>query len=263
MRLNQLQQGFLEALLTATSPAKAAAAGHALGIRGGEFAAAERLSIYRNNLRENFLQLLQREYPAIQALAGVDYFRQTALQYLAAYPSRSGDLLHAGAAFPEFLRGLLGSSEYAYFADVAALEWALQQAMIAADDARSFDAAALADLSLEQTASVRLELHPAVRLVCSEFPIVSIWQAHQPGAPADLTIDLSRGGENALLYRPERRTAVASIDHARANFVAQIVQSAPFGVAADAALAADPDCDLGAILRQLIAQRVLVAWHLA
>ena len=259
MPLAAQQSSFMRALLaTADEPTTVLA-----DIHGGVFSPAERLSIYRNNLRENFLKVLELEFPVIKKLVGDDFFRQTARQYLAHAPSRSGDLLHCGRQFPQFLREQFGNGDYAYLPDVAALEWAYQEAMIAADDTQVFDLAGLANIAPDDYDQLTLQPHPAMRLLRSPWPIVAIWNANQPGAAVDIQIDVSRGGENALLTRPLRSTGIATVSPGAAAFLQATLERVALGAALASALNADPDFDLQSALGPWIENRVFVSWLLA
>src|SRR5215472_12071206 len=123
-------------------------------IRADGIAAELRLGIYRNNLQEGFAKTLALEFPVVRRLAGEDYFRQLALSFLAHHPSRSGDLHHVGAPFAAFLRGQFAGTAYEYFADVAALEWARQECLVAEDD-EALDANALQAVPPHGYASLR------------------------------------------------------------------------------------------------------------
>jgi hypothetical protein len=257
--LGAQQKSLIDALL-----AEHAGASTALSdIRGGTFSPEERLNIYRNNLRENFLKVLELEFPVVQRLVGADYFRQTARQFLQQSPSRSGDLFHCGRAFPHYLRHQFADSDYAYLPDVAALEWSYQEAMIAADDPQVFDLAALARLEQDSYDRLRLQAHPALRLVRSPYPIVAIWAANQPDAPGDATIDIGRGGDNGLVTRALRSTQIAAIGAGAATFLGAVLEQQPLGVALEAALAADPAFDVESALGPWIQARVFVSWSLA
>ncbi len=67
---------------------------------------AERLDIYRNNLREGFVKALALGFPVIERLVGAEYFHQLAIELLRAHPSRSGNLHHGGQA----VRALAGET---------------------------------------------------------------------------------------------------------------------------------------------------------
>ncbi len=231
-------------------------------IHGGVFSPEERLNIYRNNLRENFLKVLELEFPVVQRLVGADYFRQTARQFLLHAPSRSGDLFHCGRRFPEYLRQQFAASDYAYLPDVAALEWAYQEAMIAADDQQAFDLAALARLDQDSYDRLRLHPHPALRLVRSPYPIVAIWAANQPDSASDATLDLGRGGENALITRALRSSRIDAIATGAAVFLQGLLDHRPLGLALEAALDTDPGFELEAALGPWIQGRVFVSWSL-
>lgn len=254
LALQQLR--FLDALLVAAPDDRVSL----LGIKPGNFTAAERVAIYRNNLRENFCGLLDLEFPVVRQLVGADYFRQTALQYLVAAPSRSGDLFHAGRELPSFLRRQFPTGEFAYLSDVAALEWALQEAVAAADDARVFDVPGLSAVPADRLEQLQFELHPACRIVRSRFPIVQIWQAHQQDTNNMGTIDLASGGENALLARPARSTRVETISDGAAACLAAIADGELLGISVEAALAADSNFDLQKCLPQWLQRGVLAAW---
>src|SRR5687767_12211002 len=92
-----------------------------------------RLRIYRNNTRESFLGILSAAYPVLRSLVGDDYFRQMIFEYRERFPSPSGNVHHAGERVAEFLTSRYEGTQYRYFADVARLEWALQEALIAAE----------------------------------------------------------------------------------------------------------------------------------
>jgi len=65
--------------------------------------AAARLGVYRNNLREGFIKALALEFPVVEKLVGIEFFRRTALDFQLQNPSQSGDLTHVGAPFPQIV----------------------------------------------------------------------------------------------------------------------------------------------------------------
>src|SRR3954453_14142785 len=58
-------------------------------VRDDGMSASARLGIYRNNLREGFIKALALGFPVIERLGGTDYFRQLALEFMSAHPSRA------------------------------------------------------------------------------------------------------------------------------------------------------------------------------
>jgi hypothetical protein len=128
--LRELQRAFAEAVLFDHSE-------HAVALLEGQntdgIAPAERIGIYRNNCRIGFAATLAAEFPVVQQLGGADWFEQTARQYQQHFPSPSGNLHHIGALFASYLAQELAGTAYEYFADVARLEWAYQEVLVAAE----------------------------------------------------------------------------------------------------------------------------------
>jgi hypothetical protein len=216
----------------------------------------ERLDIYRNNLREGFIKALAITFPVIEQLVGTEYFRRLALDFLAAYPSRAGNLQHIGAPFARFLRERFAVTEYAYFEDIAALEWAHERVLIAAD-AQPITAAGLAGVNPLDYEDLRFDLHPATALVRSSFPIIRIWRANQPGATEE-PIDLAAGGDNVLVLRAGEWIEFHRLPAGDFAALEALAAGASLGTALEAAQAADASFDLGAALRRFLTLGLLV-----
>ncbi|HEX5689810.1 MAG TPA: DNA-binding domain-containing protein, partial [Roseiflexaceae bacterium] len=99
---------------------------------GGAFTPLERIGIYRNNSRLGFLATMEAIFPVVRQLGGDAWFASIVRRYQQRHPSRSGNLHHIGERFAEFLADELDAA-LGYFADVAALEWAYQEVLVAAD----------------------------------------------------------------------------------------------------------------------------------
>jgi hypothetical protein len=218
-------------------------------IRAGGIAPELRLEIYRNNLREGFARTLAQEFPVIQRLVGEGYFRQLALSFLVCHPSRSGDLHHIGAPFAAFLRGRFADTPYRYFADVAALEWAWQESLVAEDD-ETLDPKALQAVPMHAYGRLQFALHNAARLLKSAFPIVRIWEMNQPGSSASEVIDLASGPEFALTHRAMDGAGIARLSASEFAWLSALATGEALDAALDAALACDLSFDLAAALRR-------------
>lgn len=155
--------------------------------------AARRFAVYRNNVVHGLTQALVRRFPVVERLVGPAFFAAMARVFVAAHPPRTPVLLRYGDAFPGFLAGFPPVAHLPYLADVARLELARGAAYHAAD-------AAPLDPEALRTAGprTRLRLHPSLRLLRSDWPVVAIWAANQPGgsgSPSD------RGPQVALVAR--------------------------------------------------------------
>jgi hypothetical protein len=218
---------------------------------------AERIDIYRTNLREGFIQALAISFPVIERLVGSSYFRQLALEFLGAHPSRAGNLHHIGGPLPAFLRARFADSEYAYLADVAALEWAYEEALIAAD-AQPMSVDALRGIDPGDYEQLRFELHPASKLVQSAYPILRIWHANQPETASDEVIDLRAGGERVLVLRSPAGIEFHNLSGGDFAALDAFARGEPLGVALDEAQRVDAAFDLGAALVRFMRLNVLV-----
>lgn len=223
-------------------------------VRADQLPASARLDIYRNNLRGNFHNVLALEFPVLQQLCGADYFRQLALQFQQAAPSRNANLHHIGAGFAGWLAGRMSGSGYEWFADVAALEWAWQECYVAADPPGTADFSALLALDEAQQEQLRLRLVPAARVLRSAWPVLSIWRAHQTdsdgvAAIALEDIDLQRG-ESVLVLRQSHGVRLHALTAAEAVLLQQLAADRPLGEALEQSLRHDAAFDAAAALQR-------------
>ena len=255
--LANLQAQFMAALRDATALPNPAPALTAV-IRAGAFTAAERLNIYRNNYRANFRAVLALEFPVIEQLTGTDYFAQLAADYQRQHPSQRGDLQHVGGEFAGFLRSRFMASEYQYFADIAVLEWALQEVTVAAELTTRVDASTLAGIDPERYTSLQFQFAAAMRLVTSPFPILKIWRAHRTEHAATLEqIDLRAGGESLLVYRGRDDIVLRALPAAEFAWLNGLLQHSTLGDALDAAWQVDEQFDPSAPLAQLFTAQLV------
>jgi hypothetical protein len=253
--LRELQRRFGAALMGGD------AADIAPFIRAAGIEPARRIAIYRNNWRENCLANLAAAYPVLKRLVGDDYFRQLAREFQGLYPSRSGNLQHLGAPLAEFLGGRFARTQFAYFADIARLEWAYQEILVAADH-DALDVGRLATVPEPDWAKLGFALHPAVRLVRSDFPVLTIWSAHQPGTEGmaidNTTIALDSGGENVLLRRTSSEVEMRRLPRAEFAFLESLARGQSLAAAADEAQACDGLFDLACALQRYVGLAVIV-----
>lgn len=199
---------------------------------------AGRLAIYANNVRENVIATLEAAFPVVHGLSGRDWFRQTATGYLRAHPSNSGDLHRTGERFPDYLAQLLVGGPYEYFADVARLEWAYQEVLVAEDPPR-LDFASLARVPAEQQPRIAFSLATTVRLLESRYPVLAIWEAHRPGIPdLDQEIALDSGPCRVLVERGRLQACFRTLPPGEFAFLRACSEGRSLADAIAAALAA-------------------------
>lgn len=225
-------------------------------IRADGIDAADRLDIYRNNLREGFVKALALGFPVIERLVGAEYFHQLATEFLRAHPSRSGNLHHAGAPFAPWLRERFANTEYVYFADVAALEWAHAEALIA-PEAQTLTADAFREIDPADYEHLMFDLHPACSFVRASCPVVRIWRANQPETQSDEIIDLASEADHVLVLRTPDCVEFHRLPLAQFAFFEALGAGDTLGLALERAQVVDADFDVSAALRQLLELNLL------
>ena len=211
----------------------------------------QRIQIYRNNHRLGALATMQATYPIVERLGGVDWFRQSASEYRNQYPSHSGDLQNLGQDYSDYLRRELADTPFAYFADIAALEWAYQLVLTSADrPCVTLDV--LKAVDAQDYERLLFVPRPALRLVESQFPIFAIWHANQPDVESDSELRLDAGGSRVLLIRRRDYVELRELSPASSCLLKQFERRVPLGDAAASAIEASGDFDLQTCLSELL-----------
>jgi hypothetical protein len=248
--LARLQADFLDAVVDPAQEARAPR------FRAGRLTAAARLAIYRNNLHSNWRAALADTFPVVARLVGDAFFGEAARRYALAHPSRSGDLHAFGADFADFLGAYPHARDLPYLRDVARLEWSWHESFHAAE-AEPIDLAALARIPEARHGDIRFALHPTVRLVDSEFPILSIWEANQP--ERDATPARLEGAEAVIVHRPALDVQAALLERVDWRFLRAIELGDALEAAAERAGYGDAE-ELGQALQRFVAARVIAAF---
>jgi len=254
--LRELQRSFSAATLFGDEVALAS-----LGIVAGRLDAGARIAVYRNNVLGNYRKTLAATYPVVRRLVGAPFFDAAVDHFVRGHPSTRGDVNHYGGEFAGFLNSYPPARELAYLPDVARLEWAIDQASIAAD-AAPLDVAALGAVAPELQNGLRFTLHPSARLVASAFPILHIWHVNQPDATGELRVDLGEGGDTLLVQRGPDGVTIERLAAGEHAFLTALADNATLDTAAAAAAAATgPGFDLAGALRRHVANHTIVAFR--
>jgi uncharacterized protein (UPF0276 family) len=243
------QQRFASALFDAREAAPALAQ-----FKGG--LAARRFDLYRGNLTSTWSKTLAAAYPVLLALVGEEFFGGLAQAYGRAHPSDSGDLNRFGAHFVAFLQDFPHVAEYPYLPDMARLEWALHRAHYA-PAADGVTAQQIAALAPEQVETARLRLHPACQLLASEWAVIPLWQAHQPGGGAGFPEAMAAPCQG-LVTRPHWKAQVVPLARGSHAALAVLGRGGEFGAALDAAFEVDENFDVAGNLQHWLSHALIV-----
>ena len=216
------------------------------------FSSAERLQIYRNNSETNLRNALRADYPVVEKLVGDVFFAYAADAHIAAAPSFSGDVGDYGKGFPGFLADFPAAASLPYLADVARLERAWVEVFLSAE-APAADLSGLQTVSDEALGSVRFGFHPAVRLLASAYPVLTIWRANQRDAseaPEEISISLDSTGEAVLLRRCDMDVELSLLEPGEHLWLTALHSGIRLGEAVEAAFSVQPDFDLSGCLQK-------------
>ena len=208
--------------------------------------AGRRYDVYRNNVAVALREALETGFPAVARLIGPENFARAAGMFLRSHPPTSPVMMEYGAGFPEFLEGIEALRGIGYLGDVARLELALRQSYHAAD-APALDATRLAGMDEVALMGARLVPAPALRLLCSSWPLLSIYrftmETGRPKPPAR--------AEAVVITRPDFDPVPHLLPPGGAGFLAALTRGETFGAAVEAA---GPGFDLSATLSLLLRQ---------
>jgi hypothetical protein len=221
----------------------------------------KRFSVYRNNVVVGLIEALQANFPAVCRIVGEEFFRAMARAYVVSEPPTSPILLDYGAGFANFIGRFEPAARLLYLRDVARIERAWTEAYHAAE-AVPLASAALTAIPTDRVPDLCFAVHPSLRLVCSQFPALTIWRMNvDDGVPSP--VDLESGGEDALVVRPAADVEVRSMPPGGAEFVAALANGQSLTEATKSAVSAYPFFDLSTHLTALIRAGIFVGYSFA
>jgi hypothetical protein len=219
-------------------------------------AAVKRYDVYRNNVTVSLSDTLASIFPATQRITGAEFFRAMARLHQRASPPTSPLLFEYGRDFPGFIERYEYAQAMPWLADVARIERAWLDAYHAAD-LEILRPEALAAIAPNLLPDALLVPHPAVRIVRSDYPAVTIFAANRRERPPDPIEAI--GAEDALITRPGLEVVVRHLPPGGAVFLSRLVSGGTLGQAAAAAVAASASFDLAVNIAGMISSGAFTA----
>jgi len=247
------QRAFGAAILDATHPVPPGL----VGPDGEE--SARRFAVYRNNVIAGLIETLRDAYPVVYRLVGEEFFRAMAALYASKDPPRSPILLDYGSGFSAFLDRFEPVAALPYIGDVARIERAWVEAYHS-PEAEGRDPTELAHIAPDSFSGLCFTLHPSLRVVRSSLPALTIWRTNLPGESA-IPVDLSAGGEDALIVRPDAEVAVHLLPLGGAAFLRALSAGENVTNAATAGCTASAAFDLSENLAGLMQTGAITGWY--
>ena len=267
MQLSEIQQQFRHHMLSGgeliTDPDPAFA-----GIfNTGRVDLDERLEIYHNNVIGALSDVLMTTFPTVVALTGEQFARAVIDRYVRAYPPEKGCLNDYGAEFADFLAGLPQIASFAYLPDVARLDYAINQAYYAPDDA-AFTSRDMEGFNEADFNTALLVPRASVTLMESAYPLVAIRDFCKRAEEADDNnagddnnddshLDLNQGGCRLMIWRPELDIRVEMLDSAQMEMMRRLAAEQPLNTAVAQTLHNHPGFDFAGFLTSRLSEKSL------
>ena len=207
----------------------------------------KRFNVYRNNTKVSLTDAICDSFPVVMQLVGEEFFRAMARVYVENNLPQTPLLIYYGGDFPDFIDGFEPAKGLPFLSDVARVEWAWTMAYHAADkDPVGPDA--LQAFPAERLGDAKFVLHPSTHLLQSEFPVMSIWSAHNQDNTSELMSQISQEGEQAVIVRPDMSVNVTLLSASAYAFFKAVSDGKTLNEAVE--LIDDPD-ELGGYLQLL------------
>ena len=187
------------------------------------------LEVYRNNYRSALVEALAATFERTQRWVGEESFRRAAAHHLIAHPPRSWTIDAVGEGFDATLAELFANDPEV--AELAALEWAMHRAFVAAD-AASLGMADFAEASAgfgeEEWGALAFDLVPGTCLLSVAHDVGALWAALKDD---DFTApDIALAAPHALLvWREGLRPVFRLMDEADGAALALALAGGNFG----------------------------------
>jgi hypothetical protein len=212
-----------------------------------------RLGVYRNMVFNNLTEALATAYPVVKALVGDEFFEVIAARYITQYPSGCGNLQRYGLHFAKLLAAAPDAAHLEYLPDVARLEWARQESALA-PLAAPIEPTELSSLPPGTEHRLRFTLHPSIRMITSNFPVLEIWLYCQ--SPGDSRLELDHG-QNVAIWRSGEQIAMQAFESSDHEFVVALQRGAMLSEA-HAAASGETPFDPAELLQRLFAEGLVV-----
>ncbi len=218
------------------------------GAEGSDAEIGAGLTVYRNNVRSAYLQVLRDTFPVVERLVGEEFFRHLAHEYFHAHRPSSPLVRDYGRELPAFIVSFSAAAGLPYLADVAGIEVAWLDAYHA-PDASPTPLHVLYEALGRDPENAALEMHPSLRLLASPYPALSIWRHNRE--KRDGALKLPPGGENAIIVRPYASVETFVVSDAIFSVFRMLAGGAGLGAALEFAGNLAAESDLTAIIKAI------------
>ncbi|MDC9714933.1 MAG: DNA-binding domain-containing protein [Gammaproteobacteria bacterium] len=170
--LKQLQEAFYQDILT-PSEAKNYQ-------DNGNFTGIDLIQIYHHQYFMSLTEGLAKTYSCVKRLVGENFFKSLATDFIKTQPSKTPNIIDYGEAFSIFIAQHPHCQDMPYLIDMAKFERLYERCYFSTD---------------------------AIFFMCSDYPIIKIWQLNENSTQ----LDLFMGGDCLKIHKKSGKVVVEKI----------------------------------------------------
>lgn len=214
-------------------------------------------AVYRNTVLKGTTDALLANFPTVERLVGTEWLKGAATLHARRSPPTDTRLLNYGADFPDFLDSFEHAQDMPYLGDVARLDLLWTHVHCAAEEP-TLELNDLAQIAATELGNVRLRPRDSARWAwLPDCPAYTIWSVNRERR--EMPDSLEWQGEGALLTRKAGRVHWQAASAADCAFLDACAAHLPLDVAADRAIAAEPDVNLENLIIRLVSAEAFVS----
>lgn len=218
----------------------------------------QQFAAYRERALQGLENILRSVYPTLAAVMGEEAFSRTARAFLLQRAPHSVDPVVIAEPFGNFLDLYAAEDNLPHLPDLATLDYGCFKARQAIE-ASAMNTRIFTDLSPEQLAARRIQLHPACFWMSSPYAIYDIWRFHHsPYSSKPLALDIP---QEVVIIRPQLNVEVHRVDVGLVKVLDAIDAGETLNSSLLQGSAADPEFNAVAAIQFLIQNNLIISLY--
>lgn len=220
--------------------------------------ALQQFAAYRERALLGLQEILQTVYPTAAAVMGAEEFGRAARAFLLQSAPRSVDPVLIAEPFGNFLDLYATQQKLPHLPDLATLDYGCFKAQQAIE-ASAMNTRIFTDLSPEQLAARRIQLHPACFWMSSPYAIYDLWRLHNsPYASKPLALE---SPQEVVIIRPQLHVEVHRVDVGLVKVLDAIDAGETLNTALMQGSSADTEFNAVAAIQFLIQNNLIISLY--
>lgn len=220
--------------------------------------ALQQFAAYRERALQGLQSILQTVYPTAAAVMEAAEFERATRAFLLHSAPRSPDPVLLAEVFGNYLEDYATEAQLPHLPDLATLDYGCFKAEQAIE-AAAMNTRIFTDLSPEQLAARRIQLHPACFWMSSPYAIYDLWRCHHtPYFSKPLTLE---SPQEVVIIRPQLHVEVHRVDLGLVKVLDAIDAGETLNNALMQGSAADPEFNAVAAIQFLIQNSLIISLY--